>query len=142
MSKNRRKAQVLELVKIFLFVCKLPEFQPVLIRTIKDFHKAERIRINNASRTISKNMKFHRKDDFTGGIVHLDARIKVHKKQRWAAHVIQSRYRQRLRYKKTLEQLAKYSKLKTRGGKNYFDGRTDGKRHKAANILQSRFLCT
>eukprot|EP00944_MAST-04C_sp_MAST-4C-sp1_P005864 g5864.t1 len=136
--QHRRKAQVLELAKIFLSVCKLPGIQPVLIRTIKDFHKAERIRINNASRTISKNMKFHRKRMVTYRwcIAHLDARIKVHKKQRWAAHVIQSRYRQRLRYKKTLEQLAKYSNLKLEDERIALMGEKDAKRHKAANVVQ------
>jgi len=83
-------------------------------------------------------MKFHRKRMVTYRwcIAHLDARIKIHKKHRWAAHVIQCRYRERLNYKKTLEQLIRYSNLKLEDERIALMGEQDANRHKAANIIQ------
>ena len=133
-----RMSRMRELARLFLTVHPLPKIQKTMIRIVKSFHKAERFRINNASRVLSKNLRFHAKrmQTYRWCIKQLDARIAIHKKQVWASHVIQSRYRKRMRYKSTLQQLMKYSNLKLEDERIALMGEQDGQRHRAANVLQ------
>ena len=133
-----KAARLKELARMFLTFHHLPKVQRTMIQIIQDHHKAVRIKLNNASRTLTKNMRtFHKKMDIYRWCMEtLNARIPIHRKRVWASHVIQSHYRKRLRYKHTLEQLMRYSNIKLEDERIALMGESDGERHKASNVIQ------